>query len=271
MNDLHDRFRHWIALGGRDELARDIAIHASGCASCLRGAAALDALSVIDLGAAPPPPAGSVGSAVAGPRTDGILRIGSGVAALMVIVVAAAVAFGPRNSQAPTEIGGPADGSPPEAVLGGQLDRTPEPSPSPEASTTIALSPSIRRSADPVGSFAAYSPTGAPQFFAPPVGTPRPVSTATPRPPAVTADPTPTASPTSPLPASVTPTPTPATPSPDPTAPPTVSPTPTPAPTPTPESTPQLDDCEDGIDNDGDDLIDESDPGCLLDGNEASA
>jgi hypothetical protein len=31
------------------------------------------------------------------------------------------------------------------------------------------------------------------------------------------------------------------------------------------------DDCEDGVDNDGDSLIDVLDPGCLLDGNEASA
>jgi hypothetical protein len=43
-------------------------------------------------------------------------------------------------------------------------------------------------------------------------------------------------------------------------------PTPTPIPTPTPP-----DDCEDGVDNDGDLLIDELDPGCILDGNEASA
>jgi hypothetical protein len=31
------------------------------------------------------------------------------------------------------------------------------------------------------------------------------------------------------------------------------------------------DDCEDGVDNDGDSLIDVLDPGCLLDGNEVSA
>jgi hypothetical protein len=48
-------------------------------------------------------------------------------------------------------------------------------------------------------------------------------------------------------------------------------PTPPPTPAPTPEPTPVPDDCADFVDNDGDFLIDLADPGCLLDGNEASA
>ncbi|MDQ3345158.1 MAG: hypothetical protein M3473_02515, partial [Chloroflexota bacterium] len=79
MNDPHDRFQLWIAEGGRDELARDVAIHASGCASCLGAAAAVDAMSVIDLGAAPTPPRGHVSSAGLGSRALGPLRFGSGV------------------------------------------------------------------------------------------------------------------------------------------------------------------------------------------------
>jgi hypothetical protein len=80
-------------------------------------------------------------------------------------------------------------------------------------------------------------------------GGPPPISplrqTPTPRPPAA-ATPAPTARPTT------APTPIPATPTPVPTL----------APTPIP------DDCEDGLDNDGDSLIDTLDPGCALTGNE---
>lgn len=48
------------------------------------------------------------------------------------------------------------------------------------------------------------------------------------------------------------------------------SPEPTPTPTPTPDES-ILDDCANGIDDDGDTFVDGDDPGCALDGNEASA
>jgi hypothetical protein len=54
---------------------------------------------------------------------------------------------------------------------------------------------------------------------------------------------------------------------PEPTPPPTPQPTPEPTPPPTPEPTPEPNpsgECVDGIDNDGDLLIDILDPGCLL-------
>jgi hypothetical protein len=52
---------------------------------------------------------------------------------------------------------------------------------------------------------------------------------------------------------------------------PTGSPTPSETPQPTPTRIALPDDCENGLDDDGDTLIDLLDPGCLLDGNEASA
>ncbi len=248
MNDLHDRFRLWIAEGGRDELARDVAIHASGCASCLGAAAAVDAMSVIDLGEAPTPPTGRASTALIGSRALGPLRFGSGLAALAAIVIAAAVTFGPRSSPAPTQVGGPTasdqpDDTPAEAVLGGQLELTSKPSPSPVPTPSIAPSPSVVASDDPVETPTATSSTGAPEFIAPPISAPTPAIANPPRAPAITPSPTRTTSPTSPPPAPVrTPTPRPATPSPVPTASPTLPPTPTPTSTPTstPEPTPTV-------------------------------
>ncbi|MEO8245690.1 MAG: hypothetical protein ABI622_01100 [Chloroflexota bacterium] len=103
-------------------------------------------------------------------------------------------------------------------------------------------------------------------------GTGTPEETATP-----TADPSTrsTASPTAALMPSQRPTlapyvpPAPTFATPRPTVRATPEPTPTLAPSPTPRPSP--DDCANGIDDDGDLLIDAADPGCVLDGNEASA
>ena len=56
MNDLHDAFAAWLLSGGREELPRDVALHASTCPKCLGGAVAVDALGMVNPGAAELPP-----------------------------------------------------------------------------------------------------------------------------------------------------------------------------------------------------------------------
>lgn len=93
-----------------------------------------------------------------------------------------------------------------------------------------------------------------------PEPTPEPTSPATPGAEPTSPAPSPTAAPATPPPSSTEPSPT-ATPSPADTP----SPTPQPTPSATPEPTaPSPNACADGIDNDGDGLIDLLDPGCLL-------
>jgi hypothetical protein len=161
------------------------------------------------------------------------------------IVVVAVGAWAGVNALPPGGIGaGTRAETPDQEVLGGviaSMSAEPSPasqpagSPTPQASS-VAASPSTESA----------SATAAPQVPPPPTqpGILSPAPTAR-----LTATPRPTRSP-SPVP--------------------TVAPTPVPTPQPTPVPTP-FGDCQDGIDNDGDLLIDLLDPGCVLDGNEFSA
>ena len=174
------------------------------------------------------------------------------------------------------------------------IDQIPPPPPAPANPPPLPCNPSFC----PVPPVPTPSPTPAPGtcggFFQPPCPTPTLVPSPTPlpgtcggvfQPPCPTSTPVPTVAPTpapTPPPTPVpTPVPTPAptppptpdptpVPTPAPTPPPTPDPTPVPTPDPTPEPPPP-DNCADGIDNDGDLLVDLIDPGCLLADDENAA
>ncbi len=258
MSDLHDRFGAWLTDGARADLPRDAALHAASCDACRRDAAAFDALLASDPGAASLPPvvAGRRPRAVLPPSR--IIRTAAAVAAVLLLAVwvgigAGSLLDGGRSGAgstlaSPTPLG--------EGILGnaggpratGSADPRASSSARPtESAVPSAKLPSIPTAATPQPVFSSFRPvvTPGPTAITPPIGTAGPSATSA-------ATPAPTALPS--LPPSPTPLATPA---------------PTPTQVPTPPPTP--DDCADGLDNDGDFLIDILDPGCLLTGDEASA
>ena len=248
MTELHEQFRAWLLTGARDVLARDVAVHASACPDCLRTAAAFDALSAVDPGAASAPGAWEPGARFWTPRAILVARTAAGVAAAALIIAAGFVAagslLGPRAAQIAARQSPQGEG-----VLGNAAG---PPSASASATAKSSESSSASPTAEPSspGAAATNPPMGG---GPPPISTLQP--TPTPRPATVQPTPAPTPRPTP----RVTPTPVP-----------TQVPTPVPTPVPTLVPTPVPDDCADGIDNDGDELIDGLDPGCAVDGNEAS-
>ena len=267
--ELHEGFGAWLTDGARDHLPRDIAVHASACPDCLRVAGAFDALAFVDTGAAAELPMQSVPRRAPRGGLPGVARAVAGIAAVVTIGAAGFVA---ANGLAPRAAAGPPTGGAeetPEGVLGGIFDpETPAGSPSdgatPGSSETeeAEASPSATTPAptafagsSPGPSFGVLPTPPGPSFSGSPSTSPapslRPSSTPAPTPPATSA-PTPVA----------TPVPTPV-PTPDPT--PTPEPTPEATPEPTPAPTPQ---CSDGIDNDGDLLVDMLDPGCTSPGDD---
>jgi hypothetical protein len=229
MTDLHDRFREWLQDGPLREVPRDLAVHAAGCPSCLRRAAAIDALLSIDPGAAPKPPVRVVVMR-RGSRLGTLVPMLAPSAAVLAVVIAGTVVGSTVFRGTDPEPTAAVSQSPVDergAVLGDGPDfETAGPTESPDASHP----PRKKRRAEP-------TPTEATPAI---VGAPAPVA------PAAPITPSPTAATT---PAARTPAATPVA---------TASPSPTPVPTPTPP--PQ---CSDGLDNDLDLLVDyPSDLGC---------
>jgi hypothetical protein len=253
--DPHLRFDEWLLAGAPGEPARDLALHASLCAECTARIAALDLLTAVDPGRASPPPL-----LVGARRPAGRLRrMGGSTVAFAVVTLAAALIsvagwrlIDLRGLAEPVDAN--AGGSPGQAVLGGTGQSSQ--APAPEGSPAAPSAPQPDATASP-----SQAATATAQPVTPPVNqpgatprpsTPRPSASATPSnsvAPSASASATPTASPTPTPPGSATP---------------------DPGPTPTPQPSPGLDDCADLIDNDGDSLIDGLDPGCGLDGDEAS-
>lgn len=270
MTDAHGRLADWLAAANHGDPPRDVALHAAGCGECLAKAAAVDALAAIDPGRAPDPPL--VGARPARPSPLAPLaRAGAGFAAIALlggaVLIGSAALFADR---APATGGGDTLATPAEGVLGaadgpeqapdpGSPSSSPSSSPSPEEAHGSPEPEESTDEPDATTGPAAPAPVitvpgGAPPPTTPPtatpIGTPTPGSTVAP-----TLEPTPPPSPTQ------TPTPTP-TPTP---APATPTPALTPTPTPTGDgSTATTASCSDGIDDDGDLLVDELDPGCLL-------
>ena len=239
--DLHERFDEWLVAGAEGDPPRDLAVHASSCGACLRSVAALDSIQAIEIGDAPLPPLRTFAGRP--DRLQRVLRHAAGAAA--VVVLGTSVAIGapalfrsadPVSSPAPTTGEGVLAGLPSERAASEPATQTETPSPTETSSPSASERASVAPEATSV-------PTRAP--IPQPPATPRP-TTAPP-----TTNPTPTATPI------VTPSPAPtASPSPEPTA----SPSPEPTPSPVPAA------CSNGIDDDGDTLIDFAliggDPGC---------
>jgi hypothetical protein len=253
----HERFDEWLLSGARGEPARDLALHASLCPACTARIRALDLLMAVDAGRAPRPL-----SLVGARRPAGALRrMGLAAVALGGVTLAAALigvaSWRLIDLQGLAEpVDENAGATPAQAVLGGTGESSQAPSPEASSAAPSSAEPAATATGGPSQAAAAtVQPTS------PPVNQPG----ATPRP--STARPSVSAS----SPTSVAPSPSPtSTPTGSPTPTPPGSATPDPAPTPTPQPSAGPDDCADGIDNDGDLLIDGLDPGCLLDGDEAS-
>jgi hypothetical protein len=260
MTDLHDRFGAWLTDGARADLPRDAALHAAACDECRRDTAAFDALLAIDPGAAslPPVTAGRGSRAVAPPVR--IIRAAAAVVAVLLLAVSVGIGagslLGGARSGAGSTLGSPTPRG--EGVLGNAGGPQSTDSADPRESSSVRPTESPATSAEPSGAPAAATPppafptfrpvvTPGPTAVTPPIGTPPPSATSA-------ATPAPTALPSGP---------------PSPTL--VATPEPPPTEVPTPAPTPAPDDCEDGLDNDGDFLIDILDPGCLLTGDEASA
>lgn len=290
MTDLHDRLAEWLAEAAPGDPPRDLALHASGCVECMARASAIDALADVDPSRAPEPPP-HVGGAT---RPAGVLPVARAVAALATMgLLVAAVLVGAGaliGDRSPAGSGShpEASGTPGEGVLGAaasdlatsppskEEEQSPSPSPAATATATETATATADESpdgtTDPEPATADRAETSAPVLPAPttiavPAGTPRP--TAPPATPAPAPTPTPvpaaTPSPTPPPP----PTPTPA---PTPTDEPAPVPTPTPTPTPADgESAASDASCENGLDDDGDLLVDLLDPGCVVGSHESDA
>ena len=266
MRDLHDGFVAWIAAGGRDDLPRDVALHASGCEDCMRFAAAFDALLAVDPGTAPIPPLRAATASSALARPIRMARTAAGAMAIVLVLGAGAITgsalFGPRATEPPVSA---LEATPAEGILGGAPAPTPSFSLEASASASADPSPSPSRDVEPTAAVAAAKPRPTMGGGPPPIST-APPQTPTPRP----ATPGPTVAPTTAPTAGATPSHT-AQPTPLPTPTPPPTPTPTPILTPTPTATPPEPECSNGLDDDGDGLTDfPLDPDCLSPGGEES-
>lgn len=251
MNRLHDAFQAWAASGADGALKRDVAVHASSCDVCRRTTAGLDALTLLDVGAAPMPSTALAGMIDEhdGPLLGLFRAVGGAIAVLTVVAGVAVLILSTlggndggvaRESATPAEgvlsgeARGPAESQPlPTPVEAGSFEDAGASSTTPphiqdEPAAGTGVAPGIGTggllppSAGPLPSFSTTGPSAAPGPSAPAIS----------RPPA--------ASPTFALPTSA-PTPSPASPPPTPVPPPP-SPAPTPEPTiaPTPSATPLL-------------------------------
>lgn len=231
-----------MAGGALGEPPRDAALHASVCEGCLSIVAALDALAAINTGRAAVP-ASRLGHRAAPRRIMRAARMGLATAA--VVVVGAVLAFGASQLIAGRGRSVARESAPP--IAGGVLGAGGAPSASAvAASPRSTVTPRAKTTAS-ASATAALTPSAG----EPPPAVPPPPPFVSPAASASPANPTPTPS---------------KAPTPVPTRSPTPSPSPTASPTPSPTPVPQ---CSDGIDNDGDSLVDYgldplvNDPGCL--------
>jgi hypothetical protein len=264
----HARFRSWLTAGAVGEPDPQVAAHAISCESCRNAIAAMDALQAINT-ARPDLPIVAPHPSPAPTRWAWARHV---FPAAAVLVLAAAQVAGSGTVLAPGAVSGDSPPSIWHAVFGGAGD-TPSTSASPSASAADGsdnpLAPgSGEPQAVPGGQVVPpwlFVPGATPVPLTPssaPGSSPLPGS----QPPGASSSP----SSTSPPPPTATPPP----PTPPPPTPPPPTPEPTPLPPPpTPEPTAnQAPECSDGIDNDGDGLIDfgpfvpplgNNDPGCL--------
>ena len=187
MSDLHDRLADWLGAGAPGEPARDVALHASACQTCLGRIAALDALADIDLGGAPIPPT-AAGQAVSSAI---LVRALIGTTAVAVLTVGIVAGSGLMPPRVPAD-GATASTTPPTpggGVLAGEgAPSTPSPTTdNPDASAApTRAAPSAEATPGPVGG-GSGPVAGGPV----PAGTPPPRATPSNEPPVTPPPPTP--------------------------------------------------------------------------------
>ncbi|MGH2381127.1 MAG: Ig-like domain-containing protein [Candidatus Limnocylindria bacterium] len=118
LGDPHEAFSEWIASGARDEMAPALTRHAIGCRICLRSAAAIDALRVIDLGLAPAPTMPTSFVPEKPVISMGALRAAVGSSAAVLLAAVLATNIGGLMSTSSNGFVPPATETPREAVLG---------------------------------------------------------------------------------------------------------------------------------------------------------
>ncbi|MGQ0607422.1 MAG: hypothetical protein ACT4OQ_03005, partial [Chloroflexota bacterium] len=217
LGDPHEAFSEWIASGARDEMAPALTRHAIGCRICLRSAAAIDALRVIDLGLAPAPTMPTAFVPEKPVISMGALRAAVGSSAAVLLAAVVATNLGGLMSTSSNGFVPPATETPRESVLGDGGEPT---------QAAIAAAPSIASSLAPSSNATATPPPSDPTLLPAPLTPIEPpfVPTASPSPSNV-AVPSATPGPTA------TPAPTASLFSPAPSSPPTQTPTPSPTPT----------------------------------------
>jgi len=264
---VHTAFQSWLATGANGDPEPAAALHAVACESCRNAVAAVDSLQAMDTARAdlpalaPPQPAPAS-------RWRWAMHV---FPAAAVLVLALAQIAGSGTVMAPGTVAGngaPDFGQIPFGGAGGVPTLFGSPSPSASSGTeSAAPSPSDEQQVQPGQGFPPGVPVPLPTF-GPPLPTPPPGVTPPPGTPPGSSAPSASSgpNPTPPPPTPPPPTPPPPTP-PPPTPPPPTPPPPTPEPPTPPPPTPEptlAANCSDGIDNDGDLLIDLLDPGCLL-------
>jgi len=215
LGDPHEAFSEWIASGARDEMAPVLTRHAIGCRICLRSAAAIDALRVIDLGLAPAPTMPTSFVPEKPVISMGALRAAVGSSAAVLLAAVVATNLGGLMSTSSNGFVPPATETPREAVLGVGGEAT-------QAAVAAATSTATSSATSPID---APTPSPAGTVFQAPL---TPIE-----PPSPTASPSPSnaALPSATAVATAVPDPTASLSSPTPSSPPTQTPTPVPTPT----------------------------------------
>lgn len=135
--DPHARFNAWLIDGAHGDLPRDVLIHAAYCDDCRRGVAALDALSLVDLGSASMPPALRQPAPAARPAP----AIAARVLAASGLVVAVTGGVLVATGTVPLPAGqGPGE-TPVQQVLGGTGRPSPTLAPSPTPTPGVSEAP----------------------------------------------------------------------------------------------------------------------------------
>lgn len=196
MNEGHQRFQDWLTAGAEGDPPRDLAVHASLCAACQQSLAALDQLALVNTGLAAMP------GTPTGRERSRLVMAGRLVGATAVLFSATILGVGASQLIGVSRPGGQvaqatATPSPNQGVLG--QTATPQPSPSGEATSSVAQE-TLTPLGTPLPTHApAVTPiprrTPAPTPFTTPIATPIPTPIAS---ASATPEPTPTPGPTAP-------------------------------------------------------------------------
>jgi len=178
MNEGHQRFQDWLIAGADGDPPRDLAVHASVCAACQRSIAAHDQLGIVNTGAALMP------GAPTGRERSRLLLAGRLAGATAVLFGATILGVGVSQLVGVSHHDdGPvgqvtSTPSPNQGVLGETATPQPSPSPSLEATPSVA-----QETLTPLGTpLPTHAPVATPVPRRTPAPTPQPTAPPTPPP-----------------------------------------------------------------------------------------